>query len=297
MGRTILGVGGLLIQGLHDVDHDVDADGVGQLQRAHGQVVAQLARLVDVLIGTDVLAGQDGGLVHHRAHDAVGDEHGHVADGDELLAQAAGQGLAALDGVGGGVIGVDDLDELHGGHRAEEVHAEELLGALGGGGQLGDAQRGGVGDEDGLGLDQVGQLLEGLLLQLHVLDHGLDDDVDVGQVVQVGGGLQVGEPRVGLLLGDLALGDLLVEVVLDAGHALLQGGGAVVVQDDLVAAFHRDLGQTSAHRTCAVDANSLDFHDFCNSLPITLIVCVLLFHTYDIFTYLTAPARPGGFYP
>ena len=260
MSRTILGVGGLLIQGLHDADHDVDADGVSQLQGAHGQVVAQLAGLVDVLIRADVLAGQDGGLVHHGAHDAVGDEHGHVGDGDELLAEALGDGLAGLDGVGRGVIGVDDLHQLHGGHGAEEVHAQELLGTQRSGGQLGDAQGGGVGDENGFGLHDGSQLGEGVLLQLHILDHGLENDVDVGQVVQVGGGLQAAQHLGLLFLGDLALGDLLVKALLDAGDALLQGGGPVVVENHVVAALESDLGDAAAHQAGAVHTNSLNFH-------------------------------------
>ena len=59
----------------------------------------------------------------------------------------------------------------------------------------------------------------------------------------------------------LALGDLLVKVLLDACNALLQGGGSVVVQDHVVAAFQSDLCDASAHAACAVNANDLNFHD------------------------------------
>ena len=260
VGGAILGVGGLLIQGLHDLDHHVDADEVGQLQGAHGQVVAQLAGLVDVLVGADVLPGQDGGLVHHGAHDPVGDEHGHVLHGDELLAKALGHGLAGLNGVLGGVIGVDDLHQLHGGHGAEEVHAQELLRPLRGGSQLRDAQGGGVGHEDGVGLDDGSHLGEGLLFQLHVFDHGLEDNVHVLQIFQGGGGLHPAQPLVGLLLGDLAFGNFFCKVLLDPSHAFFQGGGSVVVEDHVIAALQSDLGDASAHEACAVHAYSFHFH-------------------------------------
>ena len=260
MRGTVLGVSGLLVQGLHHLDHHIDADGVGQLQGAHGQVVAQLAGLVDVLVGADILPGQDGGLIHHGAHHPVGNEHGHIGDGDKLLAKALGHGLAGLNGVLGGIIGVDNLHQLHGGHGAEEVHSQELLRTLRRCGQLGDAQRGGVGDKNRLGLDDGGHFGEGFLLQRHVLHHGLKDDVHVLQVLQLDGGLQVAQPAVGLLLGDLALGHLFLKALFDPGHALLQGGGSVVVQDHVIAALQSDLGDASAHKACAIHANSLNFH-------------------------------------
>ena len=140
------------------------------------------------------------------------------------------------------------------------MHAQELIGTQRSGGQLGDAQGGGVGDENGLGLHDGSQLGEGVLLQLHILDHGLENDVDVGQVVQVGGGLQAAQHLGLLLLGDLALGDLLVKALLDAGDALLQGGGPVVVENHVVAALKSDLGDAAAHQAGAVHTNSLNFH-------------------------------------
>ena len=71
------------------------------------------------------------------------------------------------------------------------MHPQELLGTASGSGQLGDAQGRGVGDKDCLGLDDGSHLGKGLLLELHVLDHGLKDDIHVLQVVDIGGSLQL----------------------------------------------------------------------------------------------------------
>ena len=100
----------------------------------------------------------------------------------------------------------DDLDGLHHGHRVEEVHTgEELLAGLEDVlGELLDDVAGGVAGEDGLGLDDLVELLEDLLLQLEVLGDGLDDHVDVREVGDVGGEADAGHGFVALVEAELA---------------------------------------------------------------------------------------------
>ena len=90
----------------------------------------------------------------------------------------------------GGLFAAHDFQQLHHVGRAEEVHADDVLGPLGDVGDLVDVERGGVGGEDGAGLGDLVELLEHLLLHAHLLEHRLDDEVRVLQVVVVERGLE-----------------------------------------------------------------------------------------------------------
>ena len=64
-------------------------------------------------------------LREERHEDAVDDEPGPVDGHDDLLAELRRQGAHGLDGLVGGGLAADELDERHDRHRAEEVHADE----------------------------------------------------------------------------------------------------------------------------------------------------------------------------
>ena len=64
---------------------------------------------------------------------------------------------------------------------AEEVHADHALRPLGRRGDLVDVERRGVGGEHGAGLGDRVELGEDLLLDRHLLEHRLDDDVGVAR--------------------------------------------------------------------------------------------------------------------
>ena len=81
---------------------------------------------------------------------------------------------------------IDDLDELHDGHRREEVQAQDAVGAPGGGRQAGDRDRRGVRGEDRLGADDRVEVLERLRLDRRVLDDRLDHELGLGEGVEVG---------------------------------------------------------------------------------------------------------------
>jgi hypothetical protein len=84
----------------------------------------------------------------------------------------------------------------------------EELGRTGGRGSLVDhRQRRGVGGEIGLVLDDLVELLPQFELQVEVLGDRLDDEVAVGEVVQVERRVDAAEDLVGGGLLDLALLD------------------------------------------------------------------------------------------
>ena len=108
-----------------------------------------------------------------------------VAAGHGVLADLGAQGLHGRDDVVGRRDRVHDLDELHDLGRVEEVHADDVLRAARRGGAVDDRQA----DEVVVariapGLADLVEVLEQRLLDGQVLDDGLDDEVDVGEVVE-----------------------------------------------------------------------------------------------------------------
>ena len=84
------------------------------------------------------------------------------------------------------------------------MDSDEVLLALHPGGQTGDGQRGGVRSQNGVGLDDVLDLSEYLVLEFLALEDGLDDEVDAGEILRIGGRGDLGQERLGLLLGGAA---------------------------------------------------------------------------------------------
>ena len=151
----------------------------------------------------------------------------------------------------------DDLHQLHDGGGVKEVHADDLLGALGDGADLGDGDGGGVGGQDGLGLADAVQVGEDALLDGGVLSGGLDDQVGVGGLVQVGGEGDVGQD-VGLLgLVHLALGHQLVQALHQAGPGGLDEFILDVTDDHVKALLGKDLGDVQPHGAAADDNDFL----------------------------------------
>ena len=74
------------------------------------------------------------------------------------------------------------------------MQAEHILRPRGRGGDFVDVEIGGVGGEDGARLGYRVELAEHLLLDRHVLEHRLDDQVAIGEIGIVGGALELGEP-------------------------------------------------------------------------------------------------------
>ena len=147
------------------------------VERAHRVPAAEPHALVDVLAGGEAL------LVHpHRRHQVgdeqhVDDEAGAVLGADRLLADLLGERVGARHRRLRGVERDDHLDQLHHRHRAEEVQAEDALGAVGGAGELGDRDRGGVGGDQRRRRQPAGDRGEDLALELGVLGHRLDHEL------------------------------------------------------------------------------------------------------------------------
>ena len=111
---------------------------------------------------------------------AVVDDDRGLADGQRVV-EHAGQRLVR------GLLALDDFDQRHLVDRREEVDPDEVLLPLDAGRQTGDRQRRGVGPEQRVRLDDVLDLLEHLVLEVLVLEHRLDHEVDALEVGGVSG--------------------------------------------------------------------------------------------------------------
>ena len=132
---------------------------------------------------------------------ATGRETGRVVHGDGRLAEVGPPLARGVEGGLGGVQAANHLEQGHRGRRVEKVHSDDALARIESGAELGDRQARGVGAEQRVIRRGVANLAEHLHLQIHVLGHRLDHDVDaVGGFAQRGRGRQAVERGLAPLL-------------------------------------------------------------------------------------------------
>ena len=164
-----------------------------------------------------------------------------------LLPRVATRRLDVLEHLLLGHDRADDLDQVLHRRRVEEVDADDAAGQGVGGGDLGDAERRGVGREDALGRDDPVELAEDRLLDLERLDDRLHDQVGPGELLELGREADPAEQ-----LGLLGLGELLalhgaVGGVLEVGAPAVDGLVVELDADDVEAVAGEDLRDSGAH--------------------------------------------------
>ena len=160
-----------------------------------------------------------------------------------LLAPGPGRAQRLLRRVDAG----RHLDQLHQLRRQAEVQADDAVVAARAAGDLGDRQRRGVGGEDRVLRADLVELAEQLALDGELLEHRLDDEIGVGQVVERRRARQ--PPHHGVLVGGLILPrstDLAKKpsVCFSARSSACLGH---VVADGPEAGARRDDGDAGAH--------------------------------------------------
>ena len=152
----------------------------------------------------------------------------------------------------------DHLDQAHRRRRVEEVDAAHPLGPFGHHRQLDDREGRRVRGEDRLVLDGEVEPAEQLLLDVEVLDDRLEDEIAVGQRVQVVRGRDPREDLVALALVELAPLDLLVERLAEPGDHGIGGLLLTGPEDHLDARLGRHLRDAGSHDPGADDPQALD---------------------------------------
>ena len=193
-----------------------------------------------------------------RADHARGVEAATVVDDDRGLAdrqhvvEHPGQRLVRS------LLALDDFHQRHLVDGREEVDPDEVLLPLDTGRQTGDRQRRGVRPEQRVGLDDVFDLLEHLVLEVLALEHRLDHEVDAGQVRGVGRRRDPVEQRLGLLFCGAALRQRPGFQPLGVTLALLRGLDADVLEHHIETGLGRDIRDSGAHHSGAQHADLLD---------------------------------------
>ncbi len=262
-GRRVQGLLELLVEGFRDGRDGVQADQVGEFERAHRVGAAQFHSGVHVLGGGEPRFGHADGREEVRDQQRVDHETGPVLGADGGLAQGvAGEGLHGVEGVARGVEGGDDLHERQDGDGVEEVQAHDPVGAAGGHAQAHDRDGRGVRGEDRFRVrHDLVEAGEDLDLGFGVLGHGLDDELPVGEVLQVTG---EDEPGQGVLGGDPVQFAALHGPFEGDGDAFPGGpgrGGLRLGNDGVEAGAGAHLGDAGAHLAAADDADPVDCRD------------------------------------
>ena len=128
--RRVQPVAGLLVHRVEDLVRRVEAYQVEQRQRTHRVAAAEPHRGIDVFTRCVALLEHRDGVVEVAEQQGVGDEAGLVADRRPGPCRAFGERLHVVDDRRVGDDGPDHLDELLHGRGVEEVHADDLGGAV-----------------------------------------------------------------------------------------------------------------------------------------------------------------------
>ena len=122
-------------------------------------------------------------LAHVVCEHPVGDEAETVADDDADLAELLRKLQRRGDHLFARLAAAHDLEKLHHVRRAEEVVADDLCRTSARLRELVDVERRRIARENAVRTGDARDLGERRLLQIHVLEHRLDDDVDVVEAV------------------------------------------------------------------------------------------------------------------
>ncbi|MNC23885.1 hypothetical protein D3C75_719220 [compost metagenome] len=170
-----------------------------------------------------------------------------VVDHDRRLAHRARIGHRGGDGGRAALRATNHLDQRHHVHRVEEVHAAEVFRPLQRRCQQIDRNGRGVGGQDGVRPDLPLHLGEHRLLDLGVLDHRLDHQVDLGEIAVRQRRADRVERLGHLRRGQAALLHPIAEQLGRFVEAELDGFLADVLEQDRRALDRRLVGNAAAH--------------------------------------------------
>src|SRR5213593_635094 len=210
-----IGDGRALAPALADAPADVEAGEIAHGERAHGQ--AEVGQHLVHLLGRRALEQQAFGLLAALVEHAVADEAVANADQHRYLVDPSPDRHRRGDDRLRRFLAAHDLEQPHDVGRAEEVHADHALGPPRGRGDLVDVERGRVGGQHGARLRHLVEPGEHVLLDGHLLEHRLDDEIGVGESVEVGGALDQAHALLDVVLGQPTLGRR--RLVILAHHA------------------------------------------------------------------------------
>ncbi len=253
--RREAGLAELQVQLALDRQRHVVADHVEQLEGPHRVTAAHLHRRVDVVGARVVRLEHLHRVVEVGEEQRVDDETRAVTAAHGVLADLGGDVENRRLDIATGRHGRDDLDQLHDRGGIEEVHADDIGGSRGRGGALDHGQAGCRRREHSPGGADVVEVGEEHLLDRQILDDGLDDELDVGEIVQLRRAGHPRQRRVAVGLGELAALDALLQRAGDRGDYLRGLLGATGHEHHVVAGLGEHFDDAGGHGARADDAH------------------------------------------
>ena len=232
-------------------------DEVLQLERPHPEAAAQAhdrGRSPSASLRRSCSCAQR--LQAERAGAAVDEEPGDVGGVDHVLAHRVTRGAGDRQRPVAALHARDHLDQAHHGRRVEEVHPDDALGTVHGGGDRRDRDRRGVRGQDAVRADDLArQAPEEVGLQRQRFGRGLDHEVAGGEGGQVVDGVQALPRRRDVLAGQAPARLRALEPGHDLPRAALGGARQRVVEQRRRAHRAGELRDAGAHRAGAGDAD------------------------------------------
>jgi hypothetical protein len=167
----------LRVEALRDLEADVDADEVHQLERPHAKAALHAADAIDRLDVRDLLCKQAQRLQPERPVAAVDEEARAVARADHRLAHRLSRRVRHFERARRGLLAGDHLEQRHQRRRVEEVHADDALRMDRRRSERRHEQRGGVASQHALLADDLRELRVQLVLELQALRRRLDHEL------------------------------------------------------------------------------------------------------------------------
>mmetsp|Transcript_104411 Transcript_104411/g.300528 ORF Transcript_104411/g.300528 Transcript_104411/m.300528 type:complete len:659 (+) Transcript_104411:466-2442(+) len=241
--------------GLPLLPEELLANQVPQADRTHRH--AEVLRHALQLLHGSALLEERAGLRRIRRQHPIPHEAVAIADQDGLLVEQLPEGHACRDRLVAGLGRPDVLEELHHMRRREEVGAHAPARVLEHGGDVVDVQAAGVRADQGVGLRVLVQREEDLLLQVHDLRDGLDDEVAILELTVVQRGLDLRQILLGLRLRQATALHLAHPNARDRLHARIEPFLLRVLQHHLHALLHTTDRDAAAHQPGAQDSHLL----------------------------------------
>jgi hypothetical protein len=167
------------VQGLHNVQADVEPNQIGEGERAHRMRHAELHHLIDRFPGGDsILKGADR-LVDHRQQDAVRDKAWRVIHNNWRFADRLGKRHRSLHGLLGSLEPTHDFDEWQDRHGIEEVQPEKVGRTPRSMPKRGNGNRRRVGSKQDTRRSDARQIGEKRCLGLALLDNRFYDELSI----------------------------------------------------------------------------------------------------------------------
>src|SRR5579864_2520485 len=231
---------------LADEEADIVAGKVAYRERSHGETEA-LHHPID-LLGCRALLQQELGLRAVVHQHAVADEAVAVAGEHRNLSERLAESHDGCDRLRRARGPAHVLQQLHDVRGTEEMRANHLLRTRGAGGDRIDVEGRGVGGENGVRGGHAIELGEDLFLNLHILEHRLDDDVRRVELAIIAGPLDEGAGPIGPLGWHAAARHRSRIIPGDYAESALQRFGRELEQPHRDAGVREIHGNTAAHR-------------------------------------------------